>query len=1079
MWQTLAKARSDESRTDVMKNNAMQRATNAFNEKASHELSGLVENGHVEVGLEGALKERVGGAVRAFTPIVNTETVTVFSQQGVVRESSDDNQSRVIGHVGFGARWMPFVASDLLLGANLFFDQDLTRNHRRVSLGGELADADLMLSANVYQHVSGWRSSEDFASDYVEERAADGWDVRARYKVPYVEHLTLMGSYERWRGDHVAALGASDSIGKNPSAYQIGLEYRPVPALLFSASQQWDSVNEKSTRIGVAMNVPISADWAQAFKPYEERSNFNADAFRFSFVDRNYTMPLAYRSKPGHYRIVSCDASGPNEFCVRVTDGFEEPVSSAPVLIEPGSRCVSLDQPENAYSTNEHGLAYFSVLSSCKAQSSVKVSVGQSSVVLPIVITSVTWALSASPKEISENGESKFILSTGEHAVAGVPVEWDLEGAGRLTNLSGKTDSNGRAQALFRPYPNAMGEYVVKVTAKVDGERFTDVVRVKAPQTKRELTVEPEVIRSSSIAKAVVTGLQPDAEVEWTLPEHAGLRLSGSKGDANARLLLKTKADDSGTATCFIRESEENTSTSKTTLAVQIVASKETLTKVLTVVHEDGGIDGGAGGATRLRLSSTKTSMPYDALSGAQTVTLTLTGGQRGAKVSWQAENATLSASETTFEKCGGRGCTTSVVVTGVTPYAGTAIVTATSGHASTSYTIDYRNYDQGVLRPEMETSEMPYGQSFDLTVTGVMPDSEVFWYPSADSKPAASTSRADASGRASMTYGAVTNADIATQNVRAKYMRNANESKDVSIDIPMEDWTKNVTLTANQDYLVKDETLVFTLAGGREGGSVEWLVNGYGTIKDKTTKIAADGTATLKLQGSSPWSGVTVVTAVVRKTNSVSRDVQLVEYRYVYCERCFYGDEAMTPAQEVLEKATAIARAAFPATCTAPQVERTEVKCDEELVSNNDHGCVIGEKTTERVNGEYSLTQDPCSDGDVLIGQHTCGTSSYLAIQVKGFKSTRISLGYTLRNIAHRTNSSCTADYEWTKRECSGPTCTAKLGARVYYNGYMTGSMRLTLTYVNESYYLKDEWVDHCASIREKVQDSTTENAS
>ena len=42
-----------------------------------------------------------------------------------------------------------------------------------------------------------------------------------------------------------------------------------------------------------------------------------------------------------------------------------------------------------------------------------------------------------------------------------------------------------------------------------------------------------------------------------------------------------------------------------------------------------------------------------------------------------------------------------------------------------------------------------------------------------------------------------------------------------------------------------------------------------------------------------------------------------------------------------------------------------------------------------------------------------------------------------------------------------------------------MTGSMRLTLTYVNESYYLKDEWVDHCASIREKVQDSTTENAS
>lgn len=78
MWQTLAKARSDESRTDVMKNNALQRATNAFNEKASRELSGLVENGHVEVGLEGALKERVGGQ-SACLPRLSTPKPSLFS----------------------------------------------------------------------------------------------------------------------------------------------------------------------------------------------------------------------------------------------------------------------------------------------------------------------------------------------------------------------------------------------------------------------------------------------------------------------------------------------------------------------------------------------------------------------------------------------------------------------------------------------------------------------------------------------------------------------------------------------------------------------------------------------------------------------------------------------------------------------------------------------------------------------------------------------------------------------------------------------------------------------------------------
>ena len=189
-----------------------------------------------------------------------------------------------------------------------------------------------------------------------------------------------------------------------------------------------------------------------------------------------------------------------------------------------------------------------------------------------------------------------------------------------------------------------------------------------------------------------------------------------------------------------------------------------------------------------------------------------------------------------------------------------------------------------------------------------------------------------------------------------------------------------------------------------------------------------------------------------------------------VWTERCFFGKESSAASGTVTEETSAVARAIFSGVCTSTDATTETVKCSEVLESNNDHGCVLGEKTTASVNGEYSLSHDPCSDGDVLIGQHTCGNSSYLAIQVKGFKSTRISLGYTLRNIAHRTNSSCKADYEWTKRECSGPTCTAKLGARVYYNGYMTGSMRLTLTYVNESYYIKEEWVDHCASIRPKT---------
>lgn len=121
-----------------------------------------------------------------------------------------------------------------------------------------------------------------------------------------------------------------------------------------------------------------------------------------------------------------------------------------------------------------------------------------------------------------------------------------------------------------------------------------------------------------------------------------------------------------------------------------------------------------------------------------------------------------------------------------------------------------------------------------------------------------------------------------------------------------------------------------------------------------------------------------------------------------VWTERCFFGKESSAASGTVTEETSAVARAIFSGVCTSTDATTETVKCSEVLESNNDHGCVLGDKTTARVNGEYSLSHDPCSDGDVLIGQHTCGNSSYLAIQVKGFKSTRISLGYTLRNIAH-----------------------------------------------------------------------------
>ncbi len=194
-----------------------------------------------------------------------------------------------------------------------------------------------------------------------------------------------------------------------------------------------------------------------------------------------------------------------------------------------------------------------------------------------------------------------------------------------------------------------------------------------------------------------------------------------------------------------------------------------------------------------------------------------------------------------------------------------------------------------------------------------------------------------------------------------------------------------------------------------------------------------------------------------------------------VWTERCFFGEETGKPEGSVKTETTAVAKAVFTGACTSIDASSETVKCSEVLESNNEHGCTVGDKSSARVNGDSILQHDGCPDGDVFIAQHTCGNSK-LAVQVKGFPSSAMIVGYKLRNIPHRTSSHCKADYSWQSNSCSGPTCTAKLWGKVYYDNTLMGIMNLTFTYVNESYYLKDVWVDHCASIRDKVTKATTE---
>ncbi|MDR2891540.1 MAG: inverse autotransporter beta domain-containing protein, partial [Deltaproteobacteria bacterium] len=79
----------------------------------------------------------------------------------------------------------PYDAGNWMIGYNAFFDNDFTRSHQRGGFGVEAQYDWLKLASNYYFPLSSWKGSYDFDSRFVEERPAEGWDVRVKGYLPF------------------------------------------------------------------------------------------------------------------------------------------------------------------------------------------------------------------------------------------------------------------------------------------------------------------------------------------------------------------------------------------------------------------------------------------------------------------------------------------------------------------------------------------------------------------------------------------------------------------------------------------------------------------------------------------------------------------------------------------------------------------------------------------------------------------------------------------------------------------------------------------------------------------------------
>ncbi|MDB6374007.1 inverse autotransporter beta domain-containing protein [Photorhabdus bodei] len=217
----------------------------------------------------------------------------VYSQYGYRHKDSRDTVN-----LGVGSR---LFINDWMYGANTFYDNDLTGNNSRFSLGGELWTNYLKMSANAYFRLSNWHNSRDLTNYY--ERPANGYDLIADMYLPSMPSLGAKIKYEQYFGDNVALFG-KNKRQKDPYAATIGVNYTPIPLITagidYKLGKEGKSDGIFSFNVNYRFGVPLS----EQLSPENVSSLRSLAGSRYDLVERNNNIILNYLKKPQHFRLL-------------------------------------------------------------------------------------------------------------------------------------------------------------------------------------------------------------------------------------------------------------------------------------------------------------------------------------------------------------------------------------------------------------------------------------------------------------------------------------------------------------------------------------------------------------------------------------------------------------------------------------------------------------------------------------------------------------------------------------------------------------------------------------------------------
>ena len=212
-------------------------ALNKIAEKTTNFVSGLIPGEgltEVDINLRDSnfLREKREGnnniqfSILGVRDVLSKENSNLFTQFSLHTQDINDDQ-RIIGNLGLGYR---FLNSDqsMMFGANTFYDQDLSEEHKRLGAGLEAKAAMLDFNYNLYQKATNQKIISGTA-----EQTLSGQEYNISSQIPYLPWTTFNYQGYRWENEK----SVQDNKGNIYS-----LEMALSPSVQFIAEKDTSSV---------------------------------------------------------------------------------------------------------------------------------------------------------------------------------------------------------------------------------------------------------------------------------------------------------------------------------------------------------------------------------------------------------------------------------------------------------------------------------------------------------------------------------------------------------------------------------------------------------------------------------------------------------------------------------------------------------------------------------------------------------------------------------------------------------------------------------------------------------------------